>query len=85
MPASTFVKVNKHYQITIPADARRHLGIKSGDRLLVHIQDGMMLLIREPENYTAAMAGLLKEVWNGVDAPDYIDQERETWTAKPVG
>ena len=73
------VKVSKRYQIAVPSVARQLLNIKSGDRLLVDIQDGMMVLIPEPENYTEAMAGLHKEIWEGVDAQEYIDEERNAW------
>ena len=61
----TSVKVSKRYQIAVPALARQLLNIKSGDRLLVDIQDGIMVLLPEPENYTEAMAGLHKEIWDG--------------------
>jgi len=76
----TTVKVSKRYQIAVPSLARKLLNIKSGDRLLVDIQDGMMVLIPEPENYTEAMAGMHKEIWQGVDAQEYIDEERNAWT-----
>ena len=79
----TTVKVSKRYQIAVPSVARQLLNIKSGDRLLVDIQDGMLVLIPEPENYTEAMAGLHKEIWQGVDAQEYIDEERNAWTGLP--
>ena len=85
MTISTTVKVSKRYQIAVPAAARRLLNIKSGDRLVVDIQDGIMVLIPEPENYTEAMAGLHKEVWEGVDAQKYIDEERNVWADLPKG
>ncbi len=75
----TSVKVSKRYQIAVPALARQLLNIKSGDRLLVDIQDGIMVLLPEPENYTEAMAGLHKEIWDGADAQEYVDQERNAW------
>ena len=79
----TTVKVSKRYQIAVPSVARQLLNIKSGDRLLVDIQDGMLVLIPEPENYTEAMAGLHKEIWEGVDAQEYIDEERNAWAGLP--
>lgn len=75
----TTVKVSKRHQIAVPALARQLLNIKSGDRLLVDIQDGVMVLMPEPENYTESMAGLHKEIWAGVDAQDYVDEERKAW------
>ena len=79
MPHSTSVKVSKRYQIAVPAIARKLLNIKSGDRLLVDIQDGVMILIPEPDNYTQALAGLHKEVWEGVQTHKYIEEQRDAW------
>jgi AbrB family looped-hinge helix DNA binding protein len=79
----TTVKVSKRYQIAVPALARQILNIKSGDRLLVDIQDGIMVLIPEPDQYTEALIGLNKEIWDGVDAQEYVDQERSSWAASP--
>lgn len=79
MTTTTTVKVSKRYQIAVPALARQLLNIQSGDRLLVDIQDGMMVLIPRPENYTEALAGLHQEIWQNEDAQKYIDEERDAW------
>jgi hypothetical protein len=42
----------------------------------VDIQDGMLILMPQPENFTQYMAGLHKEIWEGVDSQKYIDGER---------
>ena len=81
MSITTSVKVSKRYQIAVPALARRLLNIRSGDRLLVDVQDGIIVLIPEPKDYTEAMAGLHREVWVGVDVQKYIDEERNSWHA----
>jgi AbrB family looped-hinge helix DNA binding protein len=77
------VKVNNRYQIVIPAAARAQLNIQRGDRLLVDIQDGMLILIPQPENYTAQLAGLHQEIWTEVDAQEFINQERDAWPPSP--
>ena len=41
----TSIKVNSRYQITIPRIARKRLNINRGDRLLVDVQDGIIVLI----------------------------------------
>ena len=79
MTHSTTVKVSKRYQIAVPALARQLLNIQSGDQLLVDIQDGLMVIIPRPESYTQALAGLHQEIWQGVDAQKYIDEERDAW------
>ena len=85
MTISTTVKVSKRYQIAVPAIARQELKIQSGDRLLVDIQDGMLILIPQPENYTQVMTGLYKEIWEDVDAKSYIDEERTAWDDSQKG
>ncbi len=73
------VKVSKRHQISLPSRARRALNILPGDRLLVDVQDGLLILVPRPKDYVAHMAGLHKEVWTGVDAAEYVDEEREAW------
>jgi len=77
MSLTTTVKVSKRYQIAVPALARQRLNIRSGDRLLVDIQDGMLIILPEPQSYSAALAGLHQEIWNGVDALQYVREERQ--------
>lgn len=72
------VKVSRRYQIAVPHQARLHLNIQSGDRLIVDIQDGMIILLPQPVNYTQALLGLHKEVWEGKTA-NYLDNERKSW------
>ena len=71
------VKVSNRYQIAVPQQARKRLKIKSGDRLLVDVQDGMIVLMPEPQNYTQTLAGLHREIWEKTS--DYILEERNAW------
>jgi AbrB family looped-hinge helix DNA binding protein len=73
------VKVSNRYQIAVPQQARKRLKIKGGDRLLVDIQDGMIVLLPEPQNYTQSLAGLHREIWEKTG--EYIIGERNAWTA----
>jgi AbrB family looped-hinge helix DNA binding protein len=77
---STTVKVSSRYQIAIPSAAREALDIEAGDRLLVDVQDGVIVLIPKPANYVGHMAGLYKEIWERVDTDKYLADEREAWT-----
>ena len=83
MANSTTVKVSKRYQIAVPAVVRQHLNIHGGDRLLVDVQDGMIILLPQPENYAQHLAGLHHEIWENVDAQKYIDEERSAWEDSP--
>lgn len=73
------VKVSNRYQIALPSLARKQLNIQAGDRLLVDIQDGMIVLLPQPENYTDSLAGLHQDIWQGVDSDTYLEQERDAW------
>jgi len=72
------VKVSNRYQIAVPQLARKRLKIKGGDRLLVDVQDGMIVLLPEPQNYTQSLAGLHREIWE--KSGEYIIRERNAWS-----
>ena len=76
--AAPSVKVSNRYQIAVPQQARKRLKIKSGDRLLVDIQDGMIILVPEPKSYTEQLAGLHREIWE--KPGEYLNNERDSWT-----
>jgi AbrB family looped-hinge helix DNA binding protein len=79
MTEAISVKVSKRYQIALPSLARKQLNIQAGDRLLVDIQDGMIVLLPQPENYAEYLAGLHKDIWQDVDTDAYLEQERDAW------
>ena len=79
MSQSVSVKVSSRYQVVVPRVARESLNIRSGDRLLVDIQDGLLILIPQPQDYVAHMAGLHREVWADLDTTAYLQEEREAW------
>ena len=81
--ATPSVKVSNRYQIAVPQQARKRLKIKSGDRLLVDVQDGMLILMPEPKNYTEQMAGLHREIWE--KSGEYLSEERDIWTDSQKG
>jgi AbrB family looped-hinge helix DNA binding protein len=79
------VKVSSRHQISVPRIARERLNIQSGDRLLVDIQDGLLILLPQPQNYTAHLAGLHREVWEGLDTTAYLQGERDAWDPSANG
>lgn len=74
------VKVSGRYQISLPSRARRSLGIEAGDRLIVVVQDGLLILLPQPEDYVGYLSGLHREVWDGIDTTTYLNEERATWS-----
>jgi AbrB family looped-hinge helix DNA binding protein len=77
---TTSVKVSAKYQIAVPQIARKKLNIKQGDRLLVDVQDGVIILIPQPKRYTDYLQGLHSEIWKDIDVQKYLDGERNSWT-----
>jgi AbrB family looped-hinge helix DNA binding protein len=79
MSQAVSVKVSSRFQVSVPRIARERLNIQRGDRLLVDVQDGALILIPQPKNYVAHMAGLHKEVWADMDTTTYLAEERDAW------
>ena len=77
---TTSVKVSAKYQIAVPQMARKQLNIKKGDRLIVDVQDGVIILIPQPKRYTDYLQGLHSEIWKDVDIQKYLNRERDSWT-----
>ena len=73
----TTVKVSKRNQITLPTLARQMLNIHSRDRLLVDIQDGLIVLIPKPDHHTDTLSGLHREIWEKLVVPGYINEQRD--------
>ncbi len=74
------VKMNKNYQIVVPAAVRKELHINAGDHLLMEVRDGHIVLMPEPHDYSQHLRGLHREIWEGIEPQDYVQRERETWT-----
>jgi AbrB family looped-hinge helix DNA binding protein len=74
------VKVGSKFRLTLPAEARRRLGIRPGDRLICEVRRNYVLLMREPESYAEQLEGLHAEIWAGVDPVEYVRRERGAWT-----
>jgi len=73
---TTTVKVSAKYQIAVPQIARRKLNIRRGDRLLVDVQGGVIVLIPQPKSHSDSLRGLYGEIWQGVEVGKYLEEER---------
>jgi AbrB family looped-hinge helix DNA binding protein len=73
------VRVSSKNQIAVPAAARKRLNIHAGDYLLLDVREGSMVLVPEPKDWLKALRGLGAEIWEGVDAQEYVRGEREAW------
>jgi AbrB family looped-hinge helix DNA binding protein len=62
-------------QIVIPKEARDALGLKAGDKVLVVVRNGHVLLLQKPPSHAAAIRGLAR----GTYRKGYLGKERESW------
>ncbi len=69
------VTLSSKNQIVIPREAREKLGLRAGTRLGVVVRGEMMILLRKPEKYADAIAG----IGAGLYGPNYRDGERRSW------
>ena len=73
------VKVSSKYQIVIPREAREKLNLKAGDKLIIKANNEKIIIYPQPKSYAKYSLGLGKEIWQGIDATEYVKKERETW------
>ena len=76
------VRVSEKGQVVIPKRVRDKIGLETGDELTVNLVGQKIILRRRPKSYTDYMWGLHEEAWRGVEAKDYVDEERESWRRK---
>ena len=69
------VTLSAKNQIVIPRDAREALRLRPGDKLLVAVRGGRVIVLRKPKSYRTALSGLAK----GVYPEGYLRKEREDW------
>ena len=73
------VKVSSKYQIVIPREAREKLDLKAGDKLIIKANNEKIIIYPQPKSYAKYALGLGKEIWQGIDATEYVKKERQTW------
>jgi AbrB family looped-hinge helix DNA binding protein len=76
------VTLSSKNQIAIPKAARKKLAIGPGDRLILDVEKDSLILKPKPKNYTKHLRGLHKDVWEGLDAAEYVRKERRAWEEK---
>jgi len=68
-------KLSSKNQIVIPSGARKPLGLKPADKLLVVVRGDMIVLMRKPKRYSDALRGAARFPF----AEEYLRKEREGW------
>ena len=62
-------------QIVIPQEARRALGVKAGDKLLVVVRGERVIVLQKPKSHYQAIRGLSKRRY----PEDYLKKDRQSW------
>ncbi len=70
------VRISSKHQIAVPATVRKELRLEAGDRLLVQIRDGVIVLVPEGDDVVDRLRGLYRDVWKG-DVRSYLEEERD--------
>ena len=60
-------------QIVIPREAREALQIKPGDKILIQVLGGKVLVLEKPKSYHRAILG------RGAYPKNYLNKERQSW------
>lgn len=76
---SETVTLSSKNQVVIPRAAREALRIGAGQKLLVKVLNGCLIMVPEPKDYVSKLEGLHREVWNGMDTDHYLKEERDAW------
>jgi len=68
-------KLSSKNQIVIPLEARKALGLKPGDTVIIVPHGNVLTIMRKPKDYAKAIIGIAK----GMYPPDYLRRERDSW------
>ncbi len=82
----TNAKLSKKYQIVIPKEIRKKMGLQVGAQVAIYpVDEDHAVIAKRPTSYADALQGLGKEVWKALGGGDkYIKEERASWEKKLV-
>ena len=71
-------QVSSKYQMVIPKEVRKALGIKPHDQVLFLIDGDRVYLRPRPDSFTDMLSGLHAHVWQQ-PTDQWLREERESW------
>ncbi len=71
-------QVSSKYQMVIPREVRKALGIKPHDQVLFLIDGDRAYLRPRPKSFTEKLSGLHAHVWQQ-PTEQWLREERESW------
>lgn len=65
----------------IPDEIIEKAGLKPGTDIiwLYDEKTGQIILMEKPESFAKSLRGLGKELWKGIDANAFVQEERSSW------
>jgi AbrB family looped-hinge helix DNA binding protein len=75
----TTAKLTEKYQITIPREVRRRLGLRAGDVIYLALEGEKVVLRGARGGWTEATRGLGAELWKEEGGAQAIERERDSW------
>jgi AbrB family looped-hinge helix DNA binding protein len=57
------VKLSRKNQMVVPRQAREALNLKAGDKLLVVVRGGAVILLRKPKRHARAVLGMARNLY----------------------
>jgi AbrB family looped-hinge helix DNA binding protein len=73
-------KLTEKYQITIPTEVRRRLGLAAGDLIYLALEGGQVVLRAARGGWTESSRGLGADLWQAEGGgAAAIERERESW------
>jgi AbrB family looped-hinge helix DNA binding protein len=72
-------KLTEKFQITIPSEVRRRLGLRAGDLVSLSVEDDRVVLRGVRGGWTESTRGLGAEMWRREGGVAAIERERDSW------
>jgi len=72
-------KLTEKYQITIPSEVRRRLGLQAGDLVCLSLEGDRVVLRGVRGGWTESTRGLGAEMWKREGGVEAIERERDSW------
>lgn len=72
-------KLTDKYQITIPREVRRRLGLRAGDVIYLALEGEKVVLRGARGGWTESTRGLGADLWKEEGGANAIERERDSW------
>ena len=77
----TVSRIDDNSYTRIPDEIIKQAGLRPGDDI-IWFCDGktkQIILMEKPQDFSKALRGLGKELWNNIDVDEFVHEERSSW------